>query len=54
VIEGVTQPSEVAAWIEVEQVCVLNVVGNREITEPGMGEEVEKFLVAVFGRSGGR
>jgi Circularly permutated YpsA SLOG family len=48
--EILTQPSEVAAWIEAGEVGVLNVAGNRESTEPGVGQRVERFLVAVFGR----
>jgi hypothetical protein len=48
--EVLTQPSEVAAWIEAAEVRLLNVAGNRECTEPGIGERVERFLVAVFGR----
>jgi hypothetical protein len=48
VTEGLAQPSEVAAWIEAEVVRVLNVAGNRESTEPGIGEPAERFLVAVF------
>jgi hypothetical protein len=54
VIEGLTQPADVVAWIEAEEVRVLNVAGNRESTEPGIGERVEPFLVEVFGRLGGR
>jgi hypothetical protein len=48
VIEGQTQPSEVAAWIEAEEVRVLNVAGNRESTEPGIGDRVERFLVVTL------
>jgi hypothetical protein len=54
VIEGLTQPAEVAAWIEAEEVRVLNVAGNRESTEPGIGERVERFLAAVFDRLAGQ
>jgi hypothetical protein len=54
VIGGLTGPSDVAAWIEAEEVRGLNVAGNRESTEPGIGERVEHFLAAVFGRLGGR
>jgi hypothetical protein len=46
--------AQVAAWIEAEEVRVLKVAGNRESTGPGIGEQVERFLVAVFGRPGGR
>jgi hypothetical protein len=48
VIEGQTQPAEVVAWIEAEKVRVLNVAGNRESTEPDIGERTERFLVAAF------
>jgi len=30
--------------------ALLNVAGNRESTEPGIGVRAERFLVAVFGR----
>jgi hypothetical protein len=52
--EVLTQPSEVAAWIEAEEVRFLNVAGNRESTEPGIGELAERFLVEVFDRLAGR
>jgi hypothetical protein len=52
--EVLTEPSEVAGWIEARRVRVLNVAGNRQSTEPGIGERVERFLVAVFGRLTGR
>jgi hypothetical protein len=45
---GVTTPSEVAAWIEANRIGVLNVAGNRESVNPGIGERAERFLVAVF------
>ncbi len=54
VIEGQTQPADVVTWIEAEKFRVLNVAGNRESTEPGIGELVERFLVAVFGCLTGR
>lgn len=54
VIDGLTHSPDVAAWILAEEVRVLNVAGNRESTEPGIGERGERFLVAVFGRLGGR
>ncbi len=53
VIEGSTEPSDMAAWIEAEEVGVLNVAGNRESTEPGIGERVERFLIAAFARLAG-
>jgi Circularly permutated YpsA SLOG family len=49
VIEGLTQPADVVAWVEAEEVRVLNVAGNRESTEPDIGDRVERFLIAVFG-----
>jgi Circularly permutated YpsA SLOG family len=52
--EILTQPADVAAWIEAEEARVLNVAGNRESTEPGIGGQVERFLGAVFGRLGDR
>jgi hypothetical protein len=48
VIDGLTRPSDVAAWIVAEEVRTLNVAGDRESTAPGIGERVERFLVAVF------
>jgi Circularly permutated YpsA SLOG family len=49
VIEGLTQPADVVAWIEAEEIRVLNVAGNRESTERGIGDRVERFLIEVFG-----
>lgn len=57
VIDGLIEPSDVAARIEAEKVRVLNVAGNRGSTEPGIGERFERFerfLIAVFGRLAGR
>jgi hypothetical protein len=54
VIDGLTGPSDVAAWIEAEEVRVLSVAGHRESTEPGIGERAERFLAAVFGWLRGR
>ena len=48
VIEGQTQTPDVVAWIEADVIHVLNVAGNRESTEPGIGERVEQFLLTVF------
>jgi hypothetical protein len=44
--------SDVADWIRAEEVRVLNVAGNRESSNPGIGARVERFLVAVFRRLG--
>jgi hypothetical protein len=46
---GVTRPSDVRAWIEQLQVEVLNVAGNRELKNPGLGQEVETFLGTALG-----
>jgi hypothetical protein len=50
VIERLTWPSDVAAWIEAEEVRVLNIAGNRESSSPGIGERAYRFLVSVFGK----
>jgi Circularly permutated YpsA SLOG family len=47
--EGLTQPTDVVAGIEAEEVRVLNLAGNRESTEPGIGDRFERFLVEMFG-----
>jgi hypothetical protein len=48
--QGVTKPSAVAAWILSKQVRVLNVAGNRESVNPGIGARAERFLAEVFRR----
>ena len=40
-VEGVTRPAEVAGWIRDNGIAVLNVAGNRENVNPGIGERVE-------------
>jgi hypothetical protein len=50
VVEGETTPSNVARWIEAGGFKVLNVAGNRESSNPGIGERTERFLTAVFRR----
>jgi hypothetical protein len=50
VIDGMAKPSDVAAWIEAEEIRTLNVAGNRESSSPGIGARVEVFMVAVFRR----
>ncbi len=47
---GVTRPSDLTGWLVAQFVEVLNVAGNRESTEPGIGARVERFLVATLGR----
>jgi hypothetical protein len=44
-------PSDAVQWLRNQpQVHVLNVAGNRESKNPGIGERVERFLIAVFKR----
>jgi hypothetical protein len=52
VIDGLTRPSDVAAWLGTNGFKVLNVAGNRESNWPGIGEKVERFLLAVFRQLG--
>jgi hypothetical protein len=46
------EPSHVAAWIRENAVGVLNVAGNREAVDPGIGATVEQFLRAVLAQLG--
>jgi hypothetical protein len=46
------EPAHVAAWIAENRVRVLNVAGNRETEEPGIGDRVERFLIQVLGQLG--
>jgi hypothetical protein len=44
-------PSDVVRWLRNNpKIQVLNVAGNRESLSPGIGERVERFLIAVFKR----
>jgi hypothetical protein len=55
VLGGLTRPSVVRDWIATHRPRVLNVAGNRESGNPGIGERVEAFLAEVFrGGRGGR
>jgi hypothetical protein len=47
---GPSRPSTVARWIATGRFQVLNVAGNRESVNPGIGERVERFLAAVLRR----
>jgi hypothetical protein len=43
--------SDVVSWLRRNpQINRLNIAGNRESKNPGIGERVEKFLMAVFKR----
>jgi hypothetical protein len=47
------RPSDVADWIErTSRLKVLNIAGNRESRDPGIGARVERFLASVFRRLG--
>jgi hypothetical protein len=48
------EPSHVATWIAENQIGTLNVAGNREGEEPGIGKRVERFLCAVLQQLGHR
>ena len=45
---GTTTPADVRAWIVEAGIRILNVAGNRESTEPGIGARAEVFLTRVF------
>lgn len=42
-------PSGLASWCWLKDVKVLNVAGNRESVNPGIGERVRALLVEAFG-----
>ena len=42
------EPAQVATWIVAGKVRILNVAGNRESDEPGIGDRVERFLGQVL------
>jgi hypothetical protein len=46
------EPAHVATWIAQHQIRMLNVAGNRDADEPGIGERVERFLGAVLQQLG--
>jgi hypothetical protein len=46
------EPSHVATWIVENAIKTLNVDGNREHEEPGIGEQVERFLGEVLEQLG--
>jgi hypothetical protein len=51
--DGLTTPRTIADWLqESPHIKTLNVAGNRESMEPGMGAKVERFLRAAFRRFG--
>jgi hypothetical protein len=54
VAEGATRPSDVVAWMAAHEVATLNVAGNRESKNPGLGTRVEAFLARVLDAARGR
>lgn len=40
--------SDVRAWIEGNEIKVLNVAGNSEVTAPGIGDRAYRFLLCLF------
>lgn len=46
------EPSHVAAWIAENRIRVLNVAGNGETEEPGIGARAEPFLIQVLEQLG--
>lgn len=46
------EPAHVVTWIVENQIHTLNVAGNREGDEPGIGEQVEWFLAQVLEQLG--
>jgi hypothetical protein len=48
VVEDRDRPSDVVRWLAASRVSSLNVAGNSESSNPGIGERVERFLAAVF------
>jgi len=46
------EPSHIAAWIGENKIKTLNVAGNGEHEEPGIGERVERFLGEVLEQLG--
>ena len=46
------EPAHVATWIVENKIKTLNVAGNREDEEPGIGDRVERFLGEAFKQLG--
>jgi hypothetical protein len=52
IFRGAGRPSEVAGWIGEKGIRVLNVAGNRESKDRGIGARVERFMGRAFARLG--
>jgi hypothetical protein len=48
VVHRVTKPLDIAWWIRSNKVRVLNVTGDRESINPGVGDRVERSMQAVL------
>ncbi len=48
VVEGRDRPSDVVRWLTTNGFRSLNVAGNRESSNPGIGQRVEIFMIAVL------
>ncbi len=46
------EPSHIATWIQENQIKTLNVAGNSEAEEPGIGNRVERFIGQVLQQLG--
>jgi hypothetical protein len=46
------EPAHIADWIGENKIKTLNVGGNRELSEPGIGDRVEQFLGEVLQQLG--
>jgi Circularly permutated YpsA SLOG family len=46
------EPAHVATWIAENRIRTLNVAGNREGDEPGIGARAERFIVEVLQQLG--
>jgi hypothetical protein len=46
------EPSHVSSWVVENKIKTLNVAGNREAEEPGIGDRVERFLGEVLHQLG--
>jgi Circularly permutated YpsA SLOG family len=53
IVHRSTRPSGVVAWMRAHRMIrVANVAGDRESDNPGIGDRVERFLIAAFRQLG--
>jgi hypothetical protein len=52
IFRGASRPSEIVAWIGEKDIRTLNVAGDREGNDRGIGGRVEAFMTRVFARLG--